>query len=194
MKIHSLPIYFRFAFIGAFVLPAMACAATPALIDDFSAPAHTTGGMGRFIVDDKSLGSQSHATQHCADGVLAVEGELIPGRGVPAFVSVPLLLVSDGKPQDISAYAGVRLRLKVLKGPLSVQVSSADIQNFDYHAAVVAAKRGTYVEVRLPFGDFKRSWSEQVPLNTKNVTSVNLVAFAMEKTAFAYEIDEIGFY
>ena len=176
------------------LLPASVHAAAPALVDDFSAADHTTGGAGRLVIDDKGAGSQSHATQRCENGVLKVEGELVPGRGAPAFISVPLLLAPDGKPQDISAYKGIRLRVKLGQGPLSVQVSSADIQNFDYHAAVVVAKRGEFVEVHLPFSDLKRAWSEQTPLNPKNVTSVNLVAFAMAKTAFAFEVDEIGFY
>lgn len=178
----------------AILSPAPARAATSALVDDFSAADHTTGGAGRLVIDDKGAGSQSHATQHCENGVLKVGGELVPGRGVPAFISVPLVLAPDGKPQDISAYAGVRLRVKLVQGPLSVQVSTAEIQNFDYHSAVVAAKRGEFVEVRMPFNDLKRAWSEQTPLNTKGVTSVNLVVFGMAKTAFAFEVDEIGFY
>jgi len=178
----------------AILSPAPARAATSALVDDFSAADHTTGGAGRLVIDDKGAGSQSHATQLCKNGVLKVEGELVPGRGAPAFISVPLALTPDGKPQDISAYAGVRLRVKLVQGPLSVQVASTDIQNFDYHSAIVAAKRGEFVEVRVPFNDLKRTWSEQTPLNTKSVTSVNLVAFGMAKTAFAFEVDEIGFY
>lgn len=169
-------------------------AAGSALVDDFSAADHTSGGGGRFVITDKDAGSQSHATQRCENGLLKVEGELVPGRGAPAFISVPLILTADGKPQDVSAYAGVRLRVKLIQGPLSVQVTSTDVQNFDYHTGVVAAKRGDFVEVRVPFNGLKRAWSEQTPLNTKSVTSVNLVAFAMAKTAFAFEVDEIGFY
>ena len=178
----------------AMLSPASARAVAPALVDDFSASDHTTGGAGRLVIDDKAAGSLSHGTQHCENGVLKVEGELIPGRGAPAFISVPLALTPDFKPQDVRAYTGVRLRVKLIQGPLSIQVASADIQNFDYHSAVVVAKRGEFVEVRLPFSEFKRAWSEQTSLNPKSVTSVNLVAFAMAKTAFAYEVDEIGFY
>ncbi len=174
--------------------PTSAQAAAPALIDDFAASDHTTGGAGRLLIDDKGAGSLSHATQQCEKGLLKVEGELVPGRGAPAFISIPLLLAPNGQPQDVSAYVGVRLRVKLGQGPLSVQVSSTDVQNFDYHAAAVVARRGEFVEVRVPFKDLKRAWSEQTPLNAKNVTSVNLVAFAMAKTTFAYEVDEIGFY
>ena len=195
MKTHSLLVpSLLLATTLALLSPASARAAAPALVDDFSAADHTTGGAGRLVIDDKNAGSQSHATQHCENGVLKVEGELVPGRGAPAFISIPLALTPDGKPQDISAYTGVRLRVKLVQGLLSVQISSTDIQNFDYHTAIVAAKRGEFVEVRVPFTDLKRAWSEQTPLNPKNVTSVNLVAFGMAKTAFSYEVDEIGFY
>jgi len=167
----------------------------PALIDDFSDAQHTHGGAPRLLVDDKAMGSQSHATQTCSNGVLAIQGELVPGRGLPAFISVPLLLSTDGQPQDLSAYEGVRIRVKITKGILSVQVASSDVQNFDFHTSgPVTGKRGEFQEVRLPFKAMKRGWSEQTTLNLKTITSVNLVAFGLAKDAFAYEVDEIGFY
>lgn len=169
-------------------------AADPALVDDFSNATQTARGAGRLLITDKDAGSHSKATQRCNNGVLVVEGELAPGRGAPAFISIPLLLTPDAKPQDVSAYTGVRLRVKLGQGILSVQVASADVTNFDYHSAPVVGKRGEYVEARLPFKDLKRGWSEQVPLNAKAVTSVNLVAFGMAPGAFAFEVDEIGFY
>ncbi len=168
-------------------------AGAPALIDDFSDPMRH--GIQRLLFTDKDLGSQSRATQMCADGVLKIEGELVPGRGVPAFISVPLILTADMQPQDLSAYEGVRLRVKVNKGILSVQVASSEVTNFDYHTGgPVVAKRGEFQEVRLAFKDMKRGWSEQTRLNLKTITSVNLVAFGMAKDAFSYEVDEIGFY
>jgi hypothetical protein len=174
-------------------LPAV-FAVNPALVDDFSNATQTTRGAGRLLFTDKDAGSHSKATQRCENGVLVVEGELAPGRGAPAFISIPLLLTPDAKPQDVSAYTGVRLRVKLGQGILSVQVASADVTNFDYHSTPVVGKRGEYVEVRRPFKDLKRGWSEQTSLNTKTVTSVNLVAFGMAPGAFAFEVDEIGFY
>jgi len=172
-----------------------ATAPTPALLDDFSDPKHNAHGIDRLLFDDKGVGSQSHATQQCGHGILKVAGELVPGRGVPAFISVVSLLTPDGKPQDLTGYAGVRICVKNTKGLLSVQVGSADIQNFDYHAsAPLAGRRDEFQELRVPFKDLKRSWSEQVPLNLKSVTSVNLVSFGMAKDTFAYEVKEIGFY
>jgi hypothetical protein len=169
-------------------------AAAPALIDDFSNPAQTAHGAGRLLITDKDAGSQSSATQRCENGVLFVQGELKPGRGAPAFISIPLLLSPDANPADVSAYTGVRLRVKLTQGILTVQVASADVTNFDYHSAPVMAKRGEFAEVRVPFADMKRAWSAQTPLSTKLVTSVNLVSFGMAPGAFGYEVDEIGFY
>jgi complex I intermediate-associated protein 30 (CIA30) len=169
-------------------------AASPAVVDDFSNDAQTSRGAGRLLFTDKDAGSHSTATQHCENGVLVVHGELAPGRGAPAFVTIPLLLSPDAQPQDVSAYTGVRLKVKLGQGILTVQVSSADVTNFDYHSAAVAGKRGEFMEARIPFKDLKRGWSEQTPLNSKNVTSVNLVAFGMAPGAFTFEVDEIGFY
>ena len=124
-----------------------------------------------------------------------VECELVPGRGVPAFLSLVSLLSPDGKPQDLSNYDGVRLRVKVIKGILSVQVGSSEITNFDYHtSSPIAGKRGEFQEVRMPFKGMKRAWSEQTPLNMKMITSVNLVSFGMARGDVAYAVDEIGFY
>jgi Complex I intermediate-associated protein 30 (CIA30). len=199
MKTPTLSFFWRWTKVTAVVvvvfyaLHPYARAGAPALVDDFSDPMRH--GAQRLLFNDKELGSQSRATQTCADGVLKVEGELVPGRGVPAFISVPLILSGDMQPQDLSAYEGVRLRVKVNKGVLSVQVASAEVTNFDYHTGgPVAAKRGAFQEVRLAFKDMKRAWSEQTPLNLKTITSVNLVAFGMAKDAFSYEVDEIGFY
>jgi hypothetical protein len=187
--------------LNATVLIAIALAALTArganaastVLDDFSDAKRN--GSDRLLITDKDLGSKSHATQTCEGGVLSVEGELIPGRGVPAFISVPLMLSPDMAPQDMSACQGVRLLVKVKKGILSVQVASADVQNFDFHTSgPVAGKPGAFQEVRIPFKDMKRGWSEQTPLNLKVLTSVNLVAFGLAKDTFAYEVDEIGFY
>ena len=167
----------------------------PAVLDDFSNAERTTAGAPRLIIDDKTMGSQSTAKQTCDQGVLAVQGELVPGRGVPAFISVPLLLTPDGKPRDLTGLEGVRLRVKLLKGSVAVQVGSTAITNFDFHtSAPITGKRGEFQEVRVPFKDMKRAWSEQTPLQLQAITSVNLVVFGMARDAFGYQVDEIGFY
>jgi len=174
---------------------AVQAAATPMLLDDYSDPTRNKNGVERLLIDDKAVGSKSQATQKCENGVLTVKGDLVPGRGVPAFISEVSLLSADGKPKDLTGYQGVRLRVKVTKGILCVQVSSSEIANFDYHTgAPIAGKRGEFQEVRIPFKEMKRAWSEQTVLNLKSITSVNLVSFGLARDAFAYEVDEIGFY
>jgi len=167
----------------------------PALIDDFSNAELTTAGATRPVITDKDLGGKSQATAKCENGIFAVDGTLVPARGMPAFVSVPLLLSPDAKPRDLSGFEGVRLRVKIDRGILSVQASSSDVENFDFHiSAPIARQPGAFREVRIPFSEMKRAWSEQTPLNLKTITSVNLVAAAMAPGDFAYEVDEIGFY
>ena len=85
--------------------------------------------------------------------------------------------------------------MKVIKGILCVQIGSTEITNFDYHtSAPIAGGRGEFQEVRMPFKDMKRAWSEPTALNLGSITSVNLVSFGMARDAFAYEVDELGFY
>ena len=177
----------------ALATPGLRAADTP-LVDDFSNPDQTARGAKRMLFNDQYVGSQSQGTQHCENGVLVVTGQLTPGRGAPAFISIPLLLTPDYQPQDLGTYTGIRLKVKLTKGNLSVQMASTDVTNYDYHSAPVAAKRGEFVEVRVPFADLKRAWSEQTPFNAKVAISVNLVAFGMAPGPFAYEVDEIGFY
>jgi hypothetical protein len=122
---------------------------------------------------DKEAGSSSVATQKCENGVLSVKGDLVPGRGVLAFISLVSLLSADAKPKDLTGYEGVRIRVKVTKAILSLQVGSSEITNFDYHtSAPITGKRGEFQEVRIPFKDMKRAWSEQIVLNLKSITSV----------------------
>lgn len=170
-------------------------AVAPFLLDDYEDAKRNKSGAERLLIDDKAAGSQSRAAMRCEDGVMSVQGELIPGRGVPAFISQVSLLSADGKPKDMTGYEGVRLRVKTVRGPLSVQVATATITNFDFHAsAPIAGKGGEFREVRVPFTAMKRAWSEQTALDLKNVTSVNLVSFGLAKDSFAYAVDEIGFY
>ncbi|HEU5081689.1 MAG TPA: CIA30 family protein [Opitutaceae bacterium] len=166
-----------------------------ALVDDYTDAHKTSGGAERLVITDKDIGGHSQSAQSCESGIVKMEGELVPARGQPAFISMISMLTPKGEPRDASRYEGVRLKVKVKKGLLSVQVSSADITNYDYHAsAPIRRKPEEFQEVKIPFKDLKRAWSEQTPLNVKAITSINLVAIAMGKDTFAYEVDEVGFY
>ncbi|MBN8246281.1 MAG: acyltransferase family protein [Verrucomicrobia bacterium] len=118
-----------------------------------------------------------------------MRGDLVPGRGVPAFISLVSFLSAEGKPGDLSGHQGVRLRVKVTKGILCVQVASAEITNFDYHTgAPIAGGRGEFQEVRVPFKNLKHGWSEQTALNLKSITSINLVFFVTVSHSFRMEV------
>jgi hypothetical protein len=147
----------------------------------------------RMVLNDADLGGQSTANLTTRKGVLQVEGKIVPGRGMPGFVSMVLVLSETGEPQDLSAYKGLRLRVRVNKGTLQVLAASSEIQNFDYHATAIPRSKD-FKEIKIPFTDLKRVWSEQTPLDLSTIVSINLVASGMQPGAFAYEIDEVGFY
>ena len=122
-------------------------------------------------------------------------GTLKPGRGMPGFVSLPLILSADSSPRDLSSYEGIRLIVHVAQGSLSVQVSTTVVTNFDYHtSAPIARDSEDLKEVRIPFAEMKQMWSAQTALDLSEVTSINLVSAGMAPGDFAYTIDEIGFY
>lgn len=166
----------------------------PALLDDFSDPVRNSWGINRVVVTDTSTGGTSQIHSTFAQGVLNAQGEIVPGRGQPGWVSLVLLLSPTGEPVDVSKYEGIRLRVRVGKGMLSVTANSSEIKNFDFHSALVTRKPGEIQEVRIPFRDMKRAWSEQIPLNRATITSISLVAVDLQKEPFAYDVDEVGFY
>jgi hypothetical protein len=94
----------------------------------------------------------------------------------------------------LSQYEGIRLRVRVQKGHLSISANSTEVDNFDYHAMTVPRTPDGFEEVRIPFRDMKRAWSEQTPLNRATIVSVSLVAVDFQKAGFAYDVEEVGFY
>jgi len=164
-------------------------------VDDFNDPNINSLGIARMFINDTSAGGQTSTQQSVTGGVLSAKGEILPPRGQPGWASAVLLLDPQGLPQDASAYEGIRLLVRVNKGNLSVSANSSEITNFDYHAALVTRQSdGKFHEVRIPFSEMKRAWSEQTPLNTSTLTGLSVVAFDLQKGTFDFEIDEIGFY
>lgn len=162
-------------------------------LDDFSDATLTSLETARMVVNDAGVGGQSTAKLSTDGEALRMEGTLAPGRGMPGFVSLVLLLSADGQARDLSAYEGIHLRVRVAKGNLQVLAASAEVNNFDYHAMALQ-RSGDFEEIKVPFAELKRVWSEQTPLNLATITSINLVASGMQAGPFLYEIDEIGFY
>lgn len=174
---------------SAFAAPASS------LLDDFSQPDATSRGTPRLTINDSSTGGGSHLEQRLADGILFAKGEIVPARGQPGWVSLAFLLTPTGAAADLSQYTGIRMKVRVSQGFLSVSANSSEVDNFDYHAATVEPKPGEeFREVRIPFKDMKRAWSPQTKLDPATITGISLVAVGFQKGAFSYAVDEIGFY
>ncbi len=164
-------------------------------VDDFSDPALNTLGFPRIFITDHSVGGGSSLDHVIENGAFAASGDIAPPRGQPGWASTVLLLDGEGQAVDASAYEGIRLRIRVHSGNLSISANSTEVTNFDYHAApVIRQAGGDFHEVRIPFSSMKRAWSEQTPLDPATLASISLVAYDVQKGAFSYEVDEVGFY
>ncbi|MDQ8180721.1 CIA30 family protein [Pelagicoccus sp. SDUM812005] len=167
----------------------------PATLDSFDDAKANALGLERLFLDDSSAGGKTTARYTIANGTLSASGDIAPPRGQPGWASVIFLLDATGQAQNLSHYQGIRLKIRIQKGNVSISANSAAVNNFDYHAAPIARKAGNdFQEVKIPFSSLKRAWSEQTPLDPKTIVSLSLVAFDMQPTAFAFEVEEIGFY
>lgn len=165
------------------------------LVDDFSNTETNSLGNPRLFFNDTTSGGGTSTVQNVSDGILSVSGEIVPPRGQPGWASNVLLLDPQGLAQDVSAFEGVRLLVRVDQGNLSLSANSTEVTNYDYHAApVVVTADGAFHEVKIPFESMKRAWSEQTPLNTKTVASLSIVAYGMQPGAVDFAVDEVAFY
>lgn len=170
-------------------------AEVPATLDTFEDANLNSLGIARMFLDDSTAGGQTTVSQTIADGVLTNKGLIAPPRGQPGWASMVLMLNPDGSAADLSQYEGIRIKVRQEKGMLSVSANSTDVTNYDYHAAIVPYQKGKDLhEVRIPFSEMRRAWSEQTKLDPSTVQSISLVAVNMQKGEYAYAIDEIGFY
>ncbi|MEL6199535.1 MAG: CIA30 family protein [Pseudomonadota bacterium] len=171
-----------------------AASLTP-LVDDFSDATANSLGIPRLFIDDRSSGGGTTLIQKTEAGVLRVSGEIAPPRGQPGWSSCVLALDANGRARDASQFEGIRLRIRIERGTLSVSANSTAVTNYDYHAAqIVVTNDGAFHDVKIPFKSMKRMWSPQTPLDTATIASLSIVAFGMQKGAVAFELDEVGFY
>jgi len=165
------------------------------LIDDFDDEVNNSLGIQRQFITDTAVGGGTTAEQSVTAGVLSIKGEIVPPRGQPGWASLVLPLDPQGLAQDASAFEGVLLLVKVMEGNLSVSANSTEVQNFDYHAAPITVRPdGNFHEVRVPFTDMTRAWSEQTRLNLETLGSLSIVAYGVQKSSFKFEIDEVRFF
>ena len=164
-------------------------------VDDFSDPQLSSLGTPRIFVTDASAGGGTSLLHSIEDGVFMASGDIAPPRGQPGWASTALLLDPQGQAMDASGFEGIRLRVRINRGNLSISANSTEVQNFDFHAATVSRQTGDgFHEVRIPFNSMKRAWSEQTPLDPATLASISLVAYDMKAGAFDYEVEEVGFY
>jgi hypothetical protein len=165
------------------------------VIDDFSDAQNNNLGNPRQFLNDTIAGGSTTSNQKISKGILSSKGEITPPRGQPGWASMVLLLNPQNLPQDASAFVGVRLLIKINTGNISISANSAEVKNFDYHAAPVAVTAdGKFHEVKIPFTSMKRAWSEQTQLNTKTISSFSISAYGLQKSAFDFEVDEVTLY
>lgn len=176
-------------------LGAMGADALPAMVDNFEHDKLNSLGIERQFLNDSVAGGASKSMVAIQDKHMYLSGELIPPRGQPAWASAVLLLDAGGNAQDAGHFQGIRLTVKINQGMMSLSANSAEVTNFDFHAAQInVTADGQFHEVKIPFSAMKRAWSQQTRLNTSTLTSLSIVAFALQKSAYDFVIDEIGFY
>lgn len=177
-----------------FTFSSFAANLTP-VIDDFSDANNNSLGIPRQFLNDSMVGGKTTTEQSVSKGVISLKGDIIPPRGQPGWASTVLVFDPKGLAQDVSAFEGIRLLVKINTGNISVSANSTEIINFDYHAApITVTSDGKFHEVKVPFTSMKRAWSEQTLLNTKTINSMTIVAYDLQKGSFDFEVDEVSFY
>ena len=165
------------------------------LVDDFSNAEVNSMGVARQFLNDTLAGGGTSMSPNVSDGILSVSGDITPPRGQPGWASSVLLLDPQGRARDASAFEGIRLLVKVNTGNLSISANSTDVTNYDYHAApILVTADGEFHEVKIAFASMQRAWSEQIPLDTRTITSLSIVAYGLQRGPYDFEVAEVAFY
>lgn len=165
------------------------------LVDDFEDSSTNSLGIPRQLINDTVSGGNSSAQLVVNKGVMSIKGKIVPARGQPGWSSMVLPLDIKSMAEHGEQFQGIRLLIKINLGNVSISANSAEVTNFDYHAAnVVVASDGKFHEVKIPFSSMKRMWSEQTDLNTKSINSLSIVSYNVQPGQFDFELDEVSFY
>lgn len=171
------------------------CDVSSQIIDSFDNSTQTSGGIDRVFISDTTAGGQTSTKFNVVGGVITLKGDIAPPRGQPGWSSMVLPLGAMGKVHDASQFSGIRLTVKVNHGNISISANSADVKNYDYHAAQVAVPvDGKFHRIDIPFDSMKRIWSQQTALNTKTLDSLSIVAFGLKKSAYDFSVNDVSFY
>jgi len=164
------------------------------LLDDFESGTLTSAlGTTWRVIRDEAVGGTSTAEVVVRGGALHVEAAIRPAPGGLGFVELALPLDAAEAPRDVSAFDGVRIRLRVRRGTLALKVRTAEVTNYD-HPAVVLGPSETIEELTLPFSEFGPLWSPPIPWTGRRVLGLALSAGGTEASEVAFEVEEIAFY
>ncbi len=164
------------------------------LVDDFSRPGLASSiGQDWSVDTDGAWGGSSTATATRSKGTMRVHGALKPAAGRPAMAGISLRFNAEGGPVDISAFAGVRLRIKVTKGQPVLKLMSHHVTNYDYHAYALSAS-DAYQQIDIPFAKFGQLWSQPIEWTGTDVTGIAIWAGGIAAADYDFTIDSIEFY
>jgi imidazolonepropionase-like amidohydrolase len=167
---------------------------TQALLDDFSKTA-LTSALG-FAWDrniDADWGGKSTMQHEYRDGALRVWGKLQPAPGAPGLAGFSLDLDKEGTLFDVTGFAGMRLRIKNVAGPLFLKSVTSGVTNFDYQQVMIQ-NSPEFQELELPFTKFHQLWSAPMAWTGKDVRGVALWVSGFQPADFEFVIDRIEFY
>ena len=163
-------------------------------LDDFSAAglASTIGEEWSLDIDTAWGGASTLRTEK-QGGMLRVLGTMKAGKGMPGLAGISLQLDSLGTFYDVRGYEGIRLRIKVVKGTLTLKLLTAGVKNYDFHAVAIAKKPGMQT-LELPFATFRQLWSAQIPWSGMDMRGVALWVSGFGAEEYDFTIDSIELY
>ena len=122
-------------------------------------------------------------------------GKLSPTSNNPyAWAGSTMALASGNTPQDLSAFKGVKVKVKVEKGDVYISLPISDVKNYDFHMFTLKAEVG-WQEVEIPFTSFQQYFlNPKIELTGKNIIGITLGASGMQAGEFSFEIEYIDLY
>jgi imidazolonepropionase-like amidohydrolase len=167
---------------------------TQALLDDFSKAGLTSAFGVKWDHNlDADFGGKSTLQHEYRDGALRVWGKLQPAPNAPGLAGFSLDFDKQDTPFDVSAFSGIRLRIKSASGPLFLKLITTGVTNYDYHATLIS-NAPDFQELKLPFSQFKQFWSAPIAWTGKDVRGVALWVSGFLPADFEFVIDHIELY
>jgi len=167
---------------------------TQAVLDDFSKADFTSAfGIQWDRNLDADFGGKSTLQHEYRDGTLRVWGKLQPAPNAPGLAGFSLDFDKKETPFDVSAFSGIRLRIKSVSGPLFLKLITSSVTNYDYHATLIS-NSADFQELKLPFAQFKQFWSAPLAWTGKDVRGVALWVSGFLPADFEFVIDQIEFF